>query len=75
VAGVPVTTALRTALDIALHAPGEEAVQALLALSAEPGLGCPLEYIRQALLARSRLPGKQLALARVERVLAQLAGR
>jgi hypothetical protein len=70
-----VTTALRTALDVALHAPEEDAVQALHALSAEPRLGCPLEYIRQALLARSRLPGKQQALARVERVLARLAGR
>jgi hypothetical protein len=75
VAGVPVTTALRTALDIALHAPEEEAVPALLALAADAALGCPPDYIRQVLLARIRLPGRRQALARIERVLARLAGR
>ncbi|MFD1212446.1 type IV toxin-antitoxin system AbiEi family antitoxin [Arthrobacter sp. GCM10027362] len=75
VAGVPVTTAQRTALDIALHAPEEAAVPALLALSADRDLDCPLRYIRQALLAKSRLPGKRQALARIERVLGRLAGR
>ncbi|NKX49597.1 hypothetical protein HER39_03185 [Arthrobacter deserti] len=74
VAGVAVTTALRTGLDIALHAPEEEAVSALFRLSADPRLNCPLDYIRQALLARSRLPGKHQALERIGRVLARLPG-
>jgi hypothetical protein len=75
VAGVPVTTALRTALDIALYVPEEAAVPALVSLAADAQLACPLDYIRQALLARSRLPGKRQALERIERVLGRLAER
>ncbi|NKX54080.1 type IV toxin-antitoxin system AbiEi family antitoxin [Arthrobacter mobilis] len=71
---VPVTAPLRTALDIALHAAEEPAVQALRALAADSSLECPLDYIRQALQARSRLPGKRQALERIERVLGRLAG-
>jgi len=72
IAGVPVTTVLRTALDVALYVPEEAAVPALLSLAADTGLACPLDYIRQALLARSRLPGKRQALERIERVLGHL---
>ncbi|MCG2624624.1 hypothetical protein LVY72_22300 [Arthrobacter sp. I2-34] len=75
VAGVAVTTALRTALDIALYVPEESAVPALLSLAADHRLHCPLDYIRQALQARSRLPGKRQALERIERVLGHLPQR
>lgn len=70
-AGVPVTSPLRTALDVAVHAPDEDAVPALLALSSVPALKCPLGYIRQTLQLRPRMPGKAKALERVNSALAQ----
>ncbi|EMY35736.1 hypothetical protein D477_002773 [Arthrobacter crystallopoietes BAB-32] len=73
-AGVAVTSPLRTALDIAVHAPEEDAVPALLALSSAPALKCPLGYVRQALQSRDRLPGKARALERIAAALAARAG-
>jgi hypothetical protein len=73
-AGVPVTSPLRTALDLAVHAPDEDAVPALLALSSIPALKCPLGYIRQTLQLRPRMPGKAKALERINSALAQRGG-
>jgi AbiEi antitoxin C-terminal domain len=74
-AGVQVTSPLRTALDIAVHAADDEAVPALLALSAVPALKCPLGYVRQTLQLRQRMPGKAKALDRVSAALEQRGGK
>ena len=65
IGGVPVSTPLRTALDVALHAPEPDAVSVLRALAGAKGLGCQLDIIRQAIEARPRLPGKARALQRI----------
>lgn len=72
IAGVTVTTPLRTAVDIARHGPGGPAVRALLAIGADPVLRCPLGYVRSELESLNRLPGKSTALQRVDAAL-QLA--
>ncbi|UNK44321.1 type IV toxin-antitoxin system AbiEi family antitoxin [Arthrobacter sulfonylureivorans] len=65
IGGVPVSTPLRTALDVALHAPEQDAVRVLSALAGSKGLDCQLDVIRQAIEARPRLPGKARALQRI----------
>ncbi len=65
VGGVPVTTPLRTALDIAVHGPESTAVDILAALDAAPGLECPLRLVEAALAGTRRVPGKARALARL----------
>ncbi|MBO0895773.1 hypothetical protein [Arthrobacter sunyaminii] len=66
IAGITVTTPLRTASDLARHGPEEEAVQALLAIAANPVLGCPLAAVRGAVEAGPRQPGKSAALRLVD---------
>lgn len=65
IAGIAVTTPLRTAADLARHGPEEEAVQALLAIAANPVLRCSLAEVRGAVEAGPR-PGKSAALRRVD---------
>ena len=62
---VPVTSPLRTAVDVALHVRTEDAVPALRRLAAHPVLDCRLELVRRALEAGRRVPGKAAALERV----------
>lgn len=69
VAGARVTTPLRTAMDVALHAPPGTAVATLRRFGADARLGCPLEYLRSALLASARVPGTARALQRVSEAL------
>ena len=66
VAGITVTTPLRTAADIARHSPEEESLQALLALAARPVLQCPLAAVRRTVAAGSRQPGNAAALRRLD---------
>ena len=54
--GVPVTQPLRTAVDVALHAPPTEAADVLLLMSREPGLNAPLHYVRTLLRSGHRVP-------------------
>jgi hypothetical protein len=69
VAGVQVTTPLRTAMDVALHGRDTDAIAVLRRISAAPGLDCPLELVLAAVEAAGRLPGKQAALARLREAL------
>lgn len=69
IAGVAVTTPLRTATDIARHGPEGPALRALLAIAADPVLGCPLGSVRSFLESLARLPGKAAALQRVDAAL------
>ena len=69
IAGVTVTTPLRTATDIARHCPEGPAVRALLAIAADPVLHCPLAFVRSMLESASRLPGKSTALQRIDAAL------
>ncbi|MCC3279136.1 MULTISPECIES: type IV toxin-antitoxin system AbiEi family antitoxin [unclassified Arthrobacter] len=62
---VSVTSPLRTAVDVALHVQGQEAVPALQRLAAHPGLGCRLDLVRRAMEAGSRVPGKAAALEKL----------
>ena len=71
--GVPVTQPLRTAVDVALHAPLVEAADVLLLMSREPGLNTPLHYVRTLLCSGHRVPGSRRALEAVE--LAEATGR
>ncbi|MBD8043538.1 hypothetical protein H9638_06905 [Arthrobacter sp. Sa2BUA2] len=64
--GVPVTQPLRTAVDVALHTPLEEAADVLLMMSREPGLNAPLHYVRTLLRSGHRVPGTRQALEAVE---------
>ncbi|MDQ6752608.1 MAG: hypothetical protein M3017_04135 [Actinomycetota bacterium] len=72
-AGTPVTTPLRTAVDLALHLDAESCLPALRAISRDASLGCPLGLIRQALKAGHRIPHKGAALERI-RALMEEAG-
>jgi hypothetical protein len=65
VGGVPVTTPLRTALDIAVHGTEATAVEILAALAAAPGLDCQLRLVEAALANMRRVPGKTRALERL----------
>lgn len=71
-----VTTALRTALDVARSAPPALARPVLVAMSRDPALACPLRRIQQALLAAPHVPGKLRAQELVQTLLdtAQLPG-
>ena len=69
IAGVQVSTPLRTAMDLARHGPEQPSVRALLAITADPLLHCPLDCVRSAVEAAVRLPGKSTALRRLEAVL------
>ena len=62
---VSVTSPLRTAVDVALHAAGQDAVPVLQRLAAHPDLDCRLDLVRRALEAGTRKPGKAAALERV----------
>ena len=65
VGGIPVTTPLRTALDIAIHGAEPAAVEILGALASTPGLGCQLRLVEAALWSTRRVPGKTRALERL----------
>lgn len=69
VGGVAVTGALRTAMDVASNEPADIAVPVLDAISADPGLGCPLGRIRAALEAPTHQKGRTNALALVKAML------
>ena len=58
---VPVTSPLRTALDVARTAPLPVARAALTTMSRNAVLQCPLGRIRQALAAAVHVPGKRRA--------------
>ncbi|WP_434612303.1 hypothetical protein [Arthrobacter sp. A5] len=66
---MPVTTPLRTAVDLALQVQTDDALQALRAMAADPLLNCPLGLVRQALEARGRVPHKHTALERIRLLL------
>jgi hypothetical protein len=68
IAGLMVTTPLRTAMDLARHGPEEPSVRALLAITADPVLRCPLGHVRSRVEAAVRLPGKTTALHRLDTV-------
>jgi hypothetical protein len=70
IAGIAVTTPLRTAVDLALHTDAEAALPALKALTADATLGCPPGLVRQALEAVHRVPHKAAALERISALLA-----
>lgn len=67
IGGVPVTTPLRTAMDVALHGAGAESADILRRMSTDAALGCSLELVQAALEAGQRVPGKQRALQRLAR--------
>ncbi len=66
---MPVTTPLRTAVDLALQVEADDALPALRVLTADPLLNCPLGLVRQALEARARVPHKHAALERIRLLL------
>jgi hypothetical protein len=66
VAGVPVTSALRTAYDVALQVPQAQALPVLAALFREALPGEALQLVRQAVAAGHRLPHKAAALATLD---------
>lgn len=68
-AGTPVTTALRTAVDLALHVDERQCLPALRAISRDAALNCPLGLIRQALEGSPRVPRKGAALERIRTLL------
>jgi hypothetical protein len=69
VGGIGVTTPLRTALDVAMHAEEEAAVVMLRRLAGEASLNCPLGLVAAALGAARRVPGKAAAQRRVDRAI------
>ncbi|MDK1359119.1 hypothetical protein QNO00_02375 [Arthrobacter sp. zg-Y1219] len=73
IAGIMVTTPLRTAMDLARHGPRDQSVSALLAIAADPVLRCPLGRVRSAVEAVARLPGKSTALHRLDAAIALAA--
>lgn len=64
--GVLLTQPLRTAVDVALHTPVEQAAEVLRRMSREPGLNTPLQYVRTLLGSGRRVPGTRQALEAVE---------
>ncbi|MBG0741608.1 hypothetical protein IV500_19810 [Paeniglutamicibacter antarcticus] len=74
VGSMPVTTPLRTAVDLAVHVPAVDALPALRTLAADPALNCPLGLIRQALQSCHRVPHKQAALALIQSLLEERSG-
>ncbi len=65
VAGVPVTTPLRTALDIAIHGEDTSAVDILCAIASTDSLECRLRLVEAAVTTTRRVPGRTRALARL----------
>ncbi len=65
VGGVPVTTPMRTALDLAIHGAEPTAVDILSALASAAGLDCSLRLVEAALSSTRRVPGKTRALERL----------
>lgn len=65
IGGVPVTSPLRTALDIAIHGSDAVAVDTLRRIAAAPALRCPLHLVALSLENSSRVPGKARALTRL----------
>ncbi len=58
IGGVPVTSPLRTALDVARSVPAPAARPVLEAMARTPSLRCSLARVRMALLAAAHVPGK-----------------
>lgn len=56
------TTPLRTAVDMALYAPGAEAAATVRLLTSHPSLDCPLESVKGRLESLVRVPRKRSAL-------------
>lgn len=71
---VRVTTPLRTAVDLALHVPGQEGLAALEKLMHAPHLHCPPALVLAALESFERMPGRRTAQVRVRRA-ARAIGR
>lgn len=69
IGGVPVTSPLRTALDVARSAPASAARPVLEAMARTPSLHCPLPRIRMALLAAAHVPGKVRGQALVQEMI------
>lgn len=65
VAGIPVTTPLRTAVDICLYASLQECLEAVARLTESTALNCPLGAVADALGGMGRVPGKLDALNRI----------
>lgn len=60
--GALLTSAIRTAVDVATHETPEVSIGVLNALSIRAELNCPLGRIRQALVDAVHIPGKRAAL-------------
>ncbi|WP_157359058.1 hypothetical protein [Arthrobacter sp. Soil782] len=69
IGGVPVTSPLRTALDVAIHGQDSWAVETLKSIAAAPGLRCPLHLVILSLESSVRVPGKARALSRLREAL------
>ncbi|GAA3690691.1 hypothetical protein GCM10023081_30200 [Arthrobacter ginkgonis] len=69
IAGVPVTSPPRTAVDVALCGPEAESLAVLALLLAAPELGCTGQAVLDLLEGQARRPGKLRARERIERVL------
>ncbi len=67
--GALVTTAVRTAVDVAIHEQPASARAVLAAMAVHPELGCPLGRVRTALANTVHLPGKRRAQLLVENML------
>ncbi|WP_051476848.1 hypothetical protein [Arthrobacter sp. Br18] len=65
IAGIPVTTPLRTALDIAIHGEDGSAVEILREIASSGTLDCRLRLVEAALTTTRRVPGRTKALARL----------
>jgi len=68
--GALVTNGLRTARDVAMYAPEQEARAVLAAIAATPALACPLGRIRAAIAVASHVPGKRRAQALLDAMIA-----
>ncbi|GAB4100155.1 hypothetical protein GCM10028789_23190 [Sinomonas halotolerans] len=68
IAGLQVTSPLRTALDVALHCEGTRAMPVLRRLLAQPGLGLTPRLVARALESLPRQPHKERARRLLERV-------
>lgn len=69
--GALLTTAVRTAVDVAIHERPETAVAVLDAMASRTELNCPLGRISSALAAAVHIPGKRAAQQLVEAMLSR----
>lgn len=69
VAGIAITTPLRTACDLALYSHRDRAAPALAAMGANPSLSCPLADVRAELHGLGRVPRKLAALELLDRLI------